>query len=235
MTQSTVCDTESRTFEVTPAMRERFEEKLSEYLDIVTAMWGGASGRERELAVVADMMRVPERTAWMDPQTAVATLGAHDDFTGSPELHLDGRDALRTVWSLPDKEALSTIASVMGVSVGRVREAFAFKKSSRQQALRDLNRARTALYRHYDADGLLLYIGITQDFKNRDSVHGFQSPWWKYVADSQVEWFASRTEAVRAESSAIKSEDPLFNSFHSRLVNAERKRSDYLMSRRIAG
>jgi hypothetical protein len=54
---------------------------------------------------------------------------------------------------------------------------------------------RTALYRHFDADGRLLYVGISmQD-----------------IATVRIEWFYSRKEALQAELRAITTENPAHN------------------------
>lgn len=70
---------------------------------------------------------------------------------------------------------------------------------------------RTALYRHFDADGQLLYVGITKCPDIRDAMHRSQSPWFSDSVDRRVEWFDSRSEAMLAEGKAIAHEAPAFN------------------------
>ncbi len=70
---------------------------------------------------------------------------------------------------------------------------------------------RTALYRHYDADGVLLYVGITRDLEARFRSHSKHAAWVQYAATHTGEWFDSRAEAERAEAQAIRDELPVFN------------------------
>lgn len=69
----------------------------------------------------------------------------------------------------------------------------------------------TALYRFYDADGRLLYVGITFALKQRWRMHRQEKEWWPLVAANQVEWLPDRWQAMTAETAAIKAEKPLFN------------------------
>ncbi|MFI8206844.1 MULTISPECIES: GIY-YIG nuclease family protein [unclassified Streptomyces] len=69
----------------------------------------------------------------------------------------------------------------------------------------------TALYRFFDADGALLYVGITYDTEQRFASHRNSSPWWRDVASESIEWHDTRTLALAAESKAIKAERPRHN------------------------
>lgn len=81
---------------------------------------------------------------------------------------------------------------------------------------------RTALYRVWGADDLLLYIGVSKNFGQRWKQHARQQPWWdemkRLTAD---EWFEFRSEAEAAEEAAIKAERPKYNKRH--LVPVARK------------
>lgn len=70
---------------------------------------------------------------------------------------------------------------------------------------------RTALYRHYDAQGRLLYVGISDCLAARDAQHRAAAPWHRDVHRSNVVWFDTRAEARDAEAAAIKTELPLHN------------------------
>ncbi len=70
---------------------------------------------------------------------------------------------------------------------------------------------RTAMYRYYDADGVLLYLGITDDTYQRWRSHEIKARWWALVASSTVEWYPSREAAADAEKLAIAEEKPLRN------------------------
>jgi predicted GIY-YIG superfamily endonuclease len=74
---------------------------------------------------------------------------------------------------------------------------------------------RTVLYKAYDADGLLLYVGISGGIIARFAQHVDGSPWSRVMARMEVEWFATRDEALKAEKASIKSLRPLFNIAHA--------------------
>ena len=73
----------------------------------------------------------------------------------------------------------------------------------------DFNR-RTALYRLYDDDGVLLYIGIAFSPEARWKDHT-RKPWWHLVAKKAVEWYDTRLLALEAEARAVESERPVYN------------------------
>lgn len=77
---------------------------------------------------------------------------------------------------------------------------------------------RTALYRYFDADGELLYIGISNDPDFRWKAHLYGSgrnAWPKQAARRTIEWCDARAEALKAEEAAIKAERPLYNEKHN--------------------
>jgi hypothetical protein len=70
---------------------------------------------------------------------------------------------------------------------------------------------RTALYRHYDTDGHLLYVGISFHPYARGKHHARTSPWIDQASYFIGEWFDTWEDAKRAESKAIIKERPLHN------------------------
>ncbi|MFJ9633755.1 GntR family transcriptional regulator [Streptomyces sp. NPDC101175] len=75
---------------------------------------------------------------------------------------------------------------------------------------------RTALYRHFDANGDVLYIGISKDPDERWMAHrGNQEPWIHLAVRRTDEWYDSRPLALKAEEAAIKAERPPFNGKHN--------------------
>ncbi|MDQ0758737.1 GntR family transcriptional regulator [Streptomyces canus] len=75
---------------------------------------------------------------------------------------------------------------------------------------------RTALYRHFDANGDLLYIGISKDPEGRWMAHrGNREPWIHQAVRRIDEWYNSRPEALAAETKAIRAERPPFNGTHN--------------------
>ena len=69
----------------------------------------------------------------------------------------------------------------------------------------------TQLYRHFDENNNLLYVGISLSTFNRLSQHRDHSEWFKQIKNVTIEHFATREEAMAAERKAIKSEAPKFN------------------------
>lgn len=78
---------------------------------------------------------------------------------------------------------------------------------------------RTAVYRCYAADGVLLYIGKSVDPGQRIGQHRSQpSPWIGRHASMTEEWFEGPRAAMRArdaEVAAIAAERPAFNLEHN--------------------
>jgi len=71
---------------------------------------------------------------------------------------------------------------------------------------------RTALYRVYDAEGGLLYVGISANPDLRFGQHSQLKEWWTEVADRKIEWHPTRESAASAERDAIQIELPKWNS-----------------------
>jgi len=70
---------------------------------------------------------------------------------------------------------------------------------------------RCYLYRFFDVDGRLLYVGIARDLGSRFLAHRRRSEWWADVATGTTETHPSRADAELAEAIAIHSEHPLHN------------------------
>lgn len=71
------------------------------------------------------------------------------------------------------------------------------------------------LYRFFDADDTLLYIGITKNPVNRFKGHQYDKSWFKHVTRSTMEHFGSRAELMAAEIRAIRTERPKYNRAHA--------------------
>jgi predicted GIY-YIG superfamily endonuclease len=70
----------------------------------------------------------------------------------------------------------------------------------------------TDLYRMYDAEGELMYIGISYNAAARAAQHAKDQPWWHHVARIDIEHLdCGRTEAERVEAEAIRREMPYHN------------------------
>jgi len=73
---------------------------------------------------------------------------------------------------------------------------------------------KTTLYRYFDSEGQLLYVGITGDNTKRQSQHRRNSFWFGEIASATFEHFVTREQAAQAEINAIKLEKPKHNVQH---------------------
>jgi predicted GIY-YIG superfamily endonuclease len=69
----------------------------------------------------------------------------------------------------------------------------------------------TALYRFFDADGKLLYLGVSDNLAARFKWHRETQSWWGDVARKTIAWYGTRNKALAAEDYAIKTERPAHN------------------------
>lgn len=70
---------------------------------------------------------------------------------------------------------------------------------------------RTSLYRHFDAGGRLLYIGISKAHLSRLVFHKRTATWYWDIARIEIEHFETFEDAKFAEAEAISEESPLYN------------------------
>lgn len=79
----------------------------------------------------------------------------------------------------------------------------------------NLEASETAVYRLYDADDNLLYVGVGVDPSTRWRAHREQKEWWRSVVKITIERHPTRVEALRAEQAAIVTEGPRYNIVYS--------------------
>lgn len=82
---------------------------------------------------------------------------------------------------------------------------------------------KTAVYRHYDADGALLYVGLSRNPLKRWGQHKALALWFYDISRIEIQWFDSREDASDAEIRAVKSERPIFNTVYN-TANPQRKK-----------
>lgn len=72
---------------------------------------------------------------------------------------------------------------------------------------------KAAVYRLFDADGDLLYVGCSINPKRRIARHRATQPWGRDIAAARtlIEWHPSLGEAAEAECEAIAAGAPLCN------------------------
>jgi hypothetical protein len=71
------------------------------------------------------------------------------------------------------------------------------------------------LYRHYDAAGDLLYVGMSLHVWSRQMAHLQKAAWANSIYQIVIEPFGSREELIEAEAIAIKTEYPRYNKVHN--------------------
>ncbi len=69
----------------------------------------------------------------------------------------------------------------------------------------------TKLYRHFDKDGALLYVGISTNVVVRLSQHSKYSHWFDEITNITIESYPTRDDALDAETKAIQTENPKYN------------------------
>lgn len=80
--------------------------------------------------------------------------------------------------------------------------------------------SRTALYRHFDSGGLLLYVGISLDTIRRTQQHKHGARWFERIGRIDIEWHPTRPAALAAEAIAIARECPECNLAQPRVTSA---------------
>lgn len=87
----------------------------------------------------------------------------------------------------------------------------------------------TTLYTCYDADDVLLYIGITDNLMERTYAHFKRSSWMDFAARTTYERFPTREAAEAEEEKRIVALSPLFNSRHNEHPYAPLRLVEYLV------
>lgn len=67
------------------------------------------------------------------------------------------------------------------------------------------------LYRFFDSDDVLLYVGMTRNPARRFGQHGSEKPWWQKVVRIHMEHHKSLHALREAERRAIETERPAHN------------------------
>jgi hypothetical protein len=81
-----------------------------------------------------------------------------------------------------------------------------------------------SLYRHFAADGTLLYVGILLSTLNRLGQHKQNAEWFDKIARVEIEQFPSRRAALEAERTPIQEEHPSCNVMHAQKKHVGRGR-----------
>lgn len=112
--------------------------------------------------------------------------------------------------------------TVEAAKVAEARGKSTIKKAIARKEAKDsepVERA-TTLYRCYDSEETLLYVGITSQRHRRFVQHSKGSDWWPRVATLQLEHYPTTSEAKAAEREQVAKLDPPHN------VKLRRERED---------
>lgn len=214
-------DVSALTFEVTDSMRARHAGTVATTVATVWKMWEDDGETERQpdlaarrIAAVESDLRVDSRPEWMHPLDAIAAVVSIDpDNLPSGELRVDYFDAWRTLEGLSRQARRLWLARCMGVSATHV----AFYDPT--VTPHDLS-GPSFLYRYFDADGTLLYVGIAKDPDKRYGEHASAGARWvPYAASRTVAEYPDRESALAAERAAIRYEMPVYNRVGSRMAD----------------
>lgn len=234
MTETTVWDATFGAFEVTDAMRNRYTHRVIEHLAGTVDLWesNGEDIKSPEASQAIRLMHhelmLIDHPEWTHPARAAGIIGSQVGVP-SGQTRVEVLSAMRTAWSMTHRDWRQAVADCLGVSPSQIRYAYGVHSHVARERRRELRDCPTALYRHYDARGELLYIGISNSPENRAKLHSFESPWWKHVADSRIEWFTNRPTALLAEADAIAAESPIFNVQHTLRSVWDDSRAAYLL------
>jgi predicted GIY-YIG superfamily endonuclease len=92
---------------------------------------------------------------------------------------------------------------------------------------RELQHAyRCGLYRFYDADRALLYVGISRNLADRWNWHRCKTDWYSRARYVALSFYPDRHDAFRAEASAIRAQNPLFNVLRCKPARSKKDRVD---------
>lgn len=72
-------------------------------------------------------------------------------------------------------------------------------------------RKKGMVYRHFDKDGNLLYVGMSMNPFKRLGGHRFESIWFDRIVKITIERYPTKWDAITAERRAIRNENPQFN------------------------
>jgi len=119
--------------------------------------------------------------------------------------------ATRTMSHVEVAEGLGVSTSRISGAITRYYRHHRITKPRGRPSKAEALLARTALYRFFDSEGVLLYVGVTVSVPTRIYQHRYDKPWWADVARVEVTWYETRTLALEAEAEAIRVEAPLYN------------------------
>lgn len=91
---------------------------------------------------------------------------------------------------------------------------------------------RPTLYRYFDAEGRLLYVGVTTGHMERMLQHSLAALWWTDAMSCTLVHFTDEDAMHAAEREAITTERPLYNRIFSVDWNSPEERAKRAAMRR---
>lgn len=85
------------------------------------------------------------------------------------------------------------------------------EREKRERQRQQIEGPPTTLYRFFDEEGRLLYVGVSTSAPNRMKQHRATKPWFTQVASATFSHLPTRNAALEAEAVAIRTEKPLMN------------------------
>jgi predicted GIY-YIG superfamily endonuclease len=116
--------------------------------------------------------------------------------------------------TLPTPDAFSRYARATASSDATGRLVTAMPESTSLDAARTTD-TPTSVYRYYDAEGRLIYVGVTSRGPQRQAQHAITAEWWPHVRAQDVEHYDNRETALRREKWLIERHRPPFNRQHN--------------------
>lgn len=69
----------------------------------------------------------------------------------------------------------------------------------------------TTLYRAFDAEDVLLYVGVAAHWARRFAAHERYAEWFRLIVRVELVYYETRADALAAEYEAITCEHPAYN------------------------
>ena len=222
-----------------PEWRNPWIEKLENKHDPLTQAFIDKDERERNGGLLREEIWEKERPGWMcidDPASAYGTRGygnAAIERTWADHRYMEQDDEGKIVWTcypyqLGDKDLKDFIylqklgfqvcitGCVEGLGYGHGTAKVIITPPDDKPAPPHKYMCDQYLYRHFDADGQLLYVGITCNPSKRLGQHRRSKDWFTDIAQTTYEKYASRADVIAAEKAAIEAEHPLWNVCHNK-------------------
>jgi len=89
---------------------------------------------------------------------------------------------------------------------------------------------QVSLYRHFNSENKLLYVGVSASAVYRLGQHAEHSDWFKAISRVSIEHFEDRKSALGAEREAIIREKPLHNIVHRKAAEEAQRQANEALS-----